>query len=63
MDYMTWGRGVYKTSYHFQKADDFDNKRGKVLNSSFIFSFFYSNEEFVENKPSMKRGSLNYSTK
>ena len=51
--YMTWGRGVYKTSYSFQKADDFDNKRSKVLNSSFIFSFFYSGEEFVENKPSM----------
>jgi hypothetical protein len=53
VDYMTWGRGVYKTSYDLQKADDFDNKRNKVLNSSLIFSFFYSDEEFVENKPSM----------
>ena len=53
VDYMTWGRGEYKTSYHFQNADDFDNKRSKVLNSSLIFSFFYSDEDFVENKPSM----------
>ena len=53
VDYMTWGRGEYKTSYHFQNADDFDNKRSKVLNSSLIFSFFYSEEEYVENKPSM----------
>ena len=53
VDYMTWGRGEHKTSYHFQNADDFDNKRSKVLNNSFIFSFFYSDEEFVENKPSM----------
>ena len=40
VDYMTWGRGVDQTSFDFQKADDFDNKRGKVLNISFIFSFF-----------------------
>ena len=53
MDYMTWGREEYKTSYHFQNTDDFDNKRSKALNSSLIFSFFYSDEEFVENKPSM----------
>jgi hypothetical protein len=53
VDYITWGRGVYKTSYHFQNADDFDNQRSKVLNSSLIFPFFYSDEEFVENKPSM----------
>jgi hypothetical protein len=53
VDYITWGRGEYKTSYHLQKVDNFDKKRGKVLNSSFMFSFFYSDEEFVENKPSM----------
>jgi len=50
---IAWARGEYKTSYYFQNAVDFDNKRSKVLNSSLIFSFFYSDEEFVENKPSM----------
>jgi hypothetical protein len=53
VDYITWRRGVYKTSYHFQNAEDFDNQRSKVLNSSLIFPFFYSDGEFVENKPSM----------
>jgi len=32
VDYITWGRGEYKTSYHFQNTDDFDNKRSQVLN-------------------------------
>ena len=45
---MTWGRGLCKTSYDFQKAGDFDNRRSKVLNSSFIFSFFYSDEDFLK---------------
>ena len=54
MYYMTWGRGVYQTSYDFQKPDDFDNKRSNVLNSSFIFLFFRSDEEFIESKPSMR---------
>jgi hypothetical protein len=53
VDYMMWGRGISYTSYDFQKADEFDNERRKVLNSRFMFLLFYSDEEFVENKPSM----------
>ena len=48
------GRGIYRTSYNFHKADYFDIKRSKILNTSFIFSFFYSDKEFAENKPSMR---------
>ncbi len=38
--YMTWGRGVYPILYNFQKAEYFDNKRNKVLNSKLTFSCF-----------------------
>ncbi len=38
--YMTWGCGVYPILYNFQKAEYFDNKRNKVLNSKLTFSCF-----------------------
>jgi len=50
----TRNMGAHRTSSNFQTADYCENKRSKFFYSSFIFSFFYSEDESFKSKLSMR---------